>query len=119
MKTSKTHQIFGFDEKCLGPNWEAVINFWLYIDTLSKEQLKVVKKLYLNLSAEEDNIAYSKARISAADTTNFYSIAVNAAYNGASGANDPAAWVTLELIGLDKLLVEGYKPLFFPLFLNL
>jgi hypothetical protein len=130
MKISKIHQDFAINlrvflsvskqdvldhpENFLGPNWEAVINFWLYLDTLNKKQLKVVKERYLDLS-------YRESLIDAANTTTHasYYAGDSAYYSVFPNAVVHAKYATLELIGLEKLLVQGHQPLFFPLFLNL
>jgi hypothetical protein len=59
MKISKTHlkfanilnstEVLTHPENFLGPNWEEVINFWLYLDTLTEDQLNVVYRHYYNL----------------------------------------------------------------------
>ena len=59
MKISTTHQKFAdrlkdqtsleYPELFLGPNWKNVLNFWLYLDTLSDEKLNLVDRLYSSL----------------------------------------------------------------------
>jgi hypothetical protein len=141
MKISKTHKDFAYrvqklsgrssqdvlkhPKNFLGPNWEAVINFWLYLDTLNKERLKVVRERYLTLSREELNVAYGRACNAAQATTKYDKCAGYAAYAAIRGDYSscfvyPAAFnATYELIGLDKLLENGHQPVFFPMFLNL
>ncbi len=129
MKISKIHKKFAsylesqrvltIPENYLGPNWEAVINFWLYLDTLTEEQLKVVGERYVALGREELNIACDKAWSAAADATDFADDAETAAYYSVSCASSAACQATRELIGLQKLLDQGYQPVFLPLFLNL
>jgi hypothetical protein len=56
MKISKIHQAFSErlknpdvltnPEKYLGPNWEDVLNFWIYVDTLSDEEKKEIDERY-------------------------------------------------------------------------
>jgi hypothetical protein len=56
MKISKTHQVFSVylkepraltnPEDYLGPNWQDVINFWLYLDGLSEEERKKIEFSY-------------------------------------------------------------------------
>jgi hypothetical protein len=131
MKISKTHRILARRLnnqdilnrpeqylEYLGPNWEEVINFWLYLDTLSVNQLKVVGKSYWDLSNEERNIAWDKARRAARVTTNFYSSAGKAAHASVYYENFVAKYATYELIAIDKLLEQGNQPVFFPMFLN-
>jgi hypothetical protein len=53
IKISKTHQRFAVDlndqtaleypERFLGPNWKNVLNFWIYLDTLSVEEQRIVE----------------------------------------------------------------------------
>jgi hypothetical protein len=128
MKISKTHENFAdllkkqevltHPENYLGPNWEEVINFWLYLDTLSYEQLRVAGNRYLALSFEEWIVARKNARDIAEDVTNYTDDATAAVYSSVSYAKSPAEYATLELIGLDKLLEQGHQPVFFPMFLN-
>jgi hypothetical protein len=131
---SKTHQKFArflhhdydiskqdvlnYPQNYLGSNWEAVINFWLYLDTLSVNQLRVVNKHLLSLIDKERVITYSKVRIAAESTTEYAYDAGSAAFYGVSYENFATEYATLELIGLDKLLEQGHQPVFFPLFLN-
>jgi hypothetical protein len=134
MKISKTHQRFAdylhdlhdvLDQYVLehpgdylGPNWEEVINFWLYLDTLSENQLLVVNKRYWDLSYEERNVAYGRVSNVARDTTKdaeYAEYAGDSAYHTTILAT---AHATYELIGLQKLLEQGHQPVFFPMFLN-
>jgi hypothetical protein len=128
MKISKSHKKFAVSlndqeilnrpEKYLGPNWEEVINFWLYLDILSKEQLRIVENRYMTLSDEECITASGRSRNVARDTTNYAYDVSEAAFASVSNANWVAANATEELIGLDKLLEQGHQPVFFPMFLN-
>jgi hypothetical protein len=57
MKISKIHQMFSDyleeprvltnPEDFLGPNWKDVINFWFYIDGLTKEEREKIRNRYL------------------------------------------------------------------------
>jgi hypothetical protein len=130
MKISKTHQNFADriqklygkssqdildrPENYLGLNWGDVINFWLYLDTLTEDQLRDVLKRYYALSSEECRKAWSAA----ADATDFADDAETAAYYSVSCASSAAYQATCELIGLEKLLEKGHQPVFFPMFLN-
>jgi hypothetical protein len=125
MKISKIHKKFAnrlypqdtlnHPGDYLGPNWEEVINFWLYLDTLTKDQLWVVEKHCLDLSNGELCIACNRAFNVAKGTTKYAYEASGAVYIGVFRVKI-AAWATLELIGLQKLLEKSYKPLFFPMF---
>ncbi len=132
MKISKTHKEFAKrlnkqdvlnrPEIYLGPNWEAVINFWLYLDTLTEEQLKVVGERYVALNKKKRHISISNARV-ASVTIKYEQDAEIAAYCSVSstqsvGVKTAAYYATCELLGLDKLLKRGHQPVFFPMFLN-
>jgi hypothetical protein len=133
MKISKIHKKFAsylesqkvltHPEKYLGTNWEAIINFWLYLDTLTEDKLKVVRGRYYDLSDEVLIIAHVKAWNSVVDIAEHCGIAGRSAYYSVSWANNAASNAarnaTYELIGLQKLLEQGHQPLFFPMFLNL
>ena len=129
---SKTHKRFSErlnnprvlenPEEFLGPNFEALLNFWLILDELSEEQLSVVKERYWDFYDEK----YSEWRK-----------AINLAWNaskevvGWEYANE-AGWAayyatnswashraTLELIGMHKILEDQQNPLiFFQMFLE-
>jgi hypothetical protein len=131
MKISKTHHEFAnrlsnqyvlnHPEKYLGPNWEVVINFWLYLDTLSYDQLHVVYDRWLELSNEEKNISWDKAWSASNAITKYAYDASESALHSVSSfycAKVAAAYSTLELIGSQKLLAQGHEPVFFPMFLN-
>jgi uncharacterized iron-regulated protein len=135
MKASNSHRTFAWllqedhnnkllrdvlnhPEKYLGPNWDEVINFWLYLDTLTEDQLRVIRKRHGSLSYEELDVDKNKVSIVAGSTTKYADSASSAAYNSVSYANNTAFWATYELIGVQKLLEQGYKPVFFPMFLN-
>jgi hypothetical protein len=127
MTISKTHKRFAdllenldvldHPENFLGPNWEAVINFWLYLDTISKKQSIVVLKRWRALSAEERCIYYSRAGGPARVTIKHSWNAVYSVYY--DYVHLAAKYASLEIIGLDKLLAQGHQPVFFPMFLNL
>jgi hypothetical protein len=127
MKISKAHRTFAIiikhdvlihPENYLGPNWEDVINFWLYLDTLTEEQLKTVRKRNGSLSYKECRVASEKAWVAAKATTRYAYDASDSASDSVSCAKPAAEYATKELIGLDKLLEQGHQPVFFPMFLN-
>jgi hypothetical protein len=59
---SKAHQKFSEElkepraltnpEDFLGPNWEDVINFWLYVDGLNYDERKIIEKSYWTLDGD-------------------------------------------------------------------
>ena len=124
MTYSKAHQRFANHlnkpealtnpENFLGPNYETVLNFWKWIDSLSVEQWKVVADRYRNL----DDAAWDAAWVAARDA------ARDAAWDAAWVAAWYAAWyaagsATYELIGMHLLLEQGKKLIFVPMFDNL
>jgi hypothetical protein len=131
MKISKAHKEFAYrlrflfqisdqdvlnhPENYLGPNWDAVINFWLYLDTLTEDQLVFIIRHYGALSDKDLDIAWDNASVASA-TIKYGQDASNSAYYSVSYAKSAAEYATKELIGLDKLLEKGHQPVFFPLF---
>ncbi len=128
MKISKIHKSFSDrlkepealtnPEDYLGPNWQDVINFWLYLDTLSGDEIDKIGHSYRALDGD--------MRISAKD------VAMNAAWvvvgwkvtNAAWGATyDVSDWyifgyATCELINYHKLLEQDKALVFLPLCLK-
>ena len=96
MTYSKAHQNFANylikpealtnPQDFLGPNYETVLNFWKWIDSLSEEQWKVVTDRYRNL----DDAARSAARSAAWDAAG--SAAWDAARDAAWDVARDAAW---------------------------
>jgi hypothetical protein len=111
--------VLNHPEKYLGPNWEAVIDFWAHMDTLTQEQLLVVRDRYLALGEEGRHIAGNKVLYATNPGIKYAYPASVAAYSSVSFAQFVAYWSTCELIGLEKLLERGHQLVFFPLFLNL
>jgi hypothetical protein len=66
MTYSKTHKRFSKrlnkpealtnPEKYLGPNYQDVLNFWIYVETLSEQEKQEMLQRYLAL---DDNVHYS------------------------------------------------------------
>ena len=121
MNYSKSHQHFANrlnnpealtnPENFLGPNYETVLNFWKWIDSLSVEQWDVVADRYRNLDPAAWYAARSAAWYAARDAAWY------AAGNAAGYAAGYAAWyATYELIGMHILLEQGKKLTFVPLF---
>ena len=130
MKISKTHQLFADrlgkpealqnPQDFLGPNYATVLNFWIWLDTLTPEQWKTVGERY---NAASD-AAWSAARTAAGSAAAF-NVARDAAFNAArdaawyaarSAARYAAAWATYELIGSHILLEKGKTLFFVPMF---
>ena len=122
VKISRTHQRFANSlrnqraldcpEEFLGPNWKDVLNFWLYLDTLSGEQFGIAGDLRRNLRCvdESENLAYLAACVS---------ITTGISYEAhMSAPSITSGWATRELIGANKILGQGKLLTFVPIFLN-
>ncbi len=109
-------------EEFLGPNFEAVLNFWLILDDLSEEQWRVVKKRY-EVFCNENYLEWYEAVNLAIDASKEV-VGGDYAYHPSWAAyyatNSWAArWATRELIGMHKILEDQQNPLtFFPMFLE-
>ena len=128
MNYSKTHQNFSnyfhpealtAPENFLGPNYETVINFWTFMDSLTEDNWKEVASRYL---------ALDYATVNAARDAAWYAAGVAAGdVAGATAEVAPppiatwcsAAYATLELIGMYTLLDQGREMVFVPMFSNL
>jgi hypothetical protein len=131
MKISKTHQKFEYllrysdhhvrrrqttleyPELFLGPNWKNVLNFWIYLDTLSDEKL--------NLSDEKLNLI-DRLYSSLDDLGTLKIFSWKAAKDTIDNEYADAAWwatptivygyATLELIASQELKSLKFLPLF-------
>jgi hypothetical protein len=129
---SKTHKFFSEyletprvlenPEEFLGENFESVLNFWLILDDLSKEQWRVVEERDEAFFVENHS-EWRKAANLAVDTSievvgwGYACEAGWAAYYATNSWAD--YWVTRELIGMHKILEDHQKPLtFFQMFLE-
>ena len=129
MKISKTHQRFANrlnvqrpiqrvlqnPEEFLGHNWKEVLNFWLYLDTLSDEQLNMAHKRYralgwVNLDNAEE-LAYDAALATLSMDMSYYV--------ARSSPCDASGYASRELIGAHKILENGQTLTNVPIFLNL
>jgi hypothetical protein len=132
MNHSKAHQNFSnrlenpealtSPQDFLGPNYQTVINFWWFMDSLTEDQWKEVARRYDAL----DSAARYAARYAAWNAARAAAryAARYAAWNAAWYAARYAAWnaardATSELIGMHTLLNDGKELLFVPLFNDL
>ena len=129
MKISTSHQKFSEylgnpdalenPQDYLGPNYVSVLNFWLWMDTLSTEQWKEVARRYTAIPYAAWNAAGDAAWYAAGDAAGDAArdAAWDAALDAASGAAWYAAgWATVELIGSHILIEKGTTLTFLPLF---
>jgi hypothetical protein len=125
MKISKTHRRFAdllgnqrslsHPNEFLGPNWEDVLNFWLYLDTLSEEQFNVARSTYWNLGVD-DRISIQNLAQNAACVVTGKHISQSADLATPGYAGGVAA---RELIGSHKILEQGKELKIVQLFLEL
>jgi hypothetical protein len=139
MTYSKIHQRFSKyseaseslerPEDFLGPNCAAVINFWLWIDTLTTVQFREVAKRYdyiikYNSVGNVEDAAHfvnPKAAHAALQAT-WHSIWSHYADDYGTEDLDEAravTWATQELIGMHILLEQGKRLIFVSLFDNI
>ena len=103
----------------LGPNTSTVLNFWLYLDKLDKEQLRIVGERYnaaRNAAWDAASVAARGAAWGAAWGAAGYAARYAAGYAARDAAWDAAAWATYELIGSHLLLEQGKSLFFVPMF---
>jgi hypothetical protein len=69
--------------KYLGPNWENVLNFWIYLDTLSIEERGEMNERYRALDLKVRNSAIFAASVAAGEVVgeNFRNAACSAAWD--------------------------------------
>ncbi len=113
MKISKSHQRFANrlrnqralsnPDEFLGPNWKDVLNFWLYLDTLSNEQFEKVSERYWALVLTDRSSAWNLANNTACEVTSEQ--VGDCAFMAAPGWAGGDA--TRELIGAHKILKQG------------
>jgi hypothetical protein len=132
MKISKTHQKFSDyleepkaltnPEDFLGPNWEDVLNFWLYVDTLTDDEKKAMINCYWALDQAGRMSAWDASRVAANEVVGkvvgleVSRAALNASFKEVSRATLNASFdvtrlifghATNELISHHKLLEQG------------
>jgi DUF1365 family protein len=122
MTHSKIHQAFSnylkqpdvltHPANYLGPNWEDVLNFWIYVDTLSVEEMEEIGQRYWALDEDVRDCAFFAAMDAADEVVgeNFKNDAWFAAYD-VTGSRVVFSWATYELIGHHKLLEQNKTPL--------
>ena len=125
MKISQTHQRFSYrlkepraltnPEDFLGPNWEDVINFWIYIDTLSEDEKIRMENRYYALKLDVRVSAFHPAYDAAEEIVggNVRSAVWYASFDVTSRC--VFAYVTYELISHHKLLEQNKTLVALPL----
>ena len=128
MKISKTHQRFADRlrnqralehlEEFLGPNWKDVLNFWLYLDTLSYDQWKSIIDAYCSLSHNERQLARRASCVAARAVAASYAAGDAGFYAAGDAGFYVAGYATYELMGSHILKSQGKSLVSLPLFLN-
>jgi hypothetical protein len=118
-----THRALSHPEEFLGPNWKEVLNFWIYLDNLSDEQLDIAEDRF-NEAPLDDLDIVDIVDNAAWETFDVCSVGVGVSpYVIASSINcdlDRADYkTTLELIGAHKILEQGKPLVLVPLWLDL
>jgi hypothetical protein len=123
MKISKTQQYLSEElnnpevltnpEPYLGPNWETVLRWWLYEESLTYEQQDELERRWYAIDDDTLNRAWN--------------LAYNAAYEVIGEDNCDAVWdvapfpttITMELISMHLLFERGHQLTFVPLIKDL
>jgi hypothetical protein len=107
-----TEEVLTNPEPFLGPNWETVLRFWLYYESLTDEQQNELHRRYWAIDRDNRNRSCV--------------LAYNAAYEVIGEDNIQEAWevtsyspITYELIAMHLLLERGHSLTFVPLIKDL
>jgi hypothetical protein len=122
MTYSKAHQRFSNylnkpealinPQDFLGPNYETVLNFWKYVESLDEETHNRINQRFFSYqlrlyhSNELCDKVFDRVRV---DSYYLYLAC-------SSLQNEAIARATYEIILMDQLLEEGYKMTFLPMF---
>lgn len=110
-------------EDFLGPNYEAVLNFWMFLDSLSVEQWKEVEKrdgdMEYTVVEDASSVATDSVRKVLPNFLTGQNSHFDLFYGSNIGAPDTTWDATCELISMNSLLEEGKSLTFVPLFSNL
>jgi hypothetical protein len=115
-----------------GPNYETVLNYWKWIDRLSKEQWKIVVERHSRMEKYSLYAAANDSRKACRIVTSYYGEVYyateysveNSSVFGASGklqcrAKGISREAILEILSMHILLEQGKKLVYIPLFDNL
>jgi hypothetical protein len=105
-------EVLTYPEPFLGPNWETVLRFWLYWESLTREQKYEFFRRHVDIDDATNKHAYDLAR--------------NAATEVIGMDNVRAVWdltpypsITYELIAMHLLIERGQSLTFVPLIKDL
>jgi hypothetical protein len=102
----------------LGPNWETILNFWTYIDSLTVEQWKTVGVRYsVNHNFDKENIIEGYCRKNRlCEDIQYCTWYLTSKLGTGSHSNFVAIFVSYELFAMHDLLNDGHELYFIPLF---
>ena len=113
-RSLKNPRVLTNPEEFLGPNYEAVLNFWLFLDDLTKDQFKAIEGRYWDFCNNQPS-EWCKASDEAIEAS--YETIGDKFANNASYGNI-AFYATKELIGMHKFFGQNKPLTFFPMFLE-
>jgi hypothetical protein len=110
----------------LGPNYETVLNFWHYVETISKEEYVNIRAAYEENCDAMYRDTFSHKNLLEKIVDSITVIDESTIWNNCHvlhnrglvsfDACSVVSWATHELICMHKLLEDGHKLLFVPLF---
>jgi hypothetical protein len=110
----------------LGPNYETVLNFWHYVETISKEEYVNIRAaydencdaLYRDTLSHREILEKNVNSISCINEANIWNNCQVLHNRGLASFGDCCviSWATHELIAMHELFEQGHKLLFVPLF---
>jgi hypothetical protein len=116
MKKSSIQIRFEFNRSVegLGPNWQTVLNFWLWLDTLTEEQFLTVGKRNSTSTMDRKSVdAFTKGLV---DTDLRYRLSESINLGCLGNYRGPVLFGTIELIGVQEILYCGKDLIFIPMF---
>jgi hypothetical protein len=122
MKMLELQQRFTNPEKELGPNYEAVFNFWTFIDTLSSEQKNLIIQRKEDFGRNIINVGYECRIVDYAYKVIENEGSIWQEVFAATGRTldfslrEAITWATHELICMHELIAKGEQIVVIPLF---
>jgi hypothetical protein len=126
MKTSKIQQALGGlfisgPEVELGPNYETVLNFWLFLDSLTSEQEETIIAKYAEFDRNNCNAGYAERIVKQAgkvvlDEQRLWFRVNNKIFAIDSWLSLAITWATHELVCMHELIGNGEQMVIIPLF---
>jgi hypothetical protein len=108
-------------EEKLGPNYEAVFNFWSFVTDLSSEEEKLIERRYVEFEGTNNNYAirlieYTNKVLTNENEADIWEDVFAAPENLSHTGRLAIAWATHELICMHKLIEDGEHIVVLPLF---